>query len=71
MVLKSAMPIPIERVELGNCYIGYILARDVYKDRDMLLLSEGYTLTESYIDRLRRNGVVHIYVYLDKQMGGT
>lgn len=71
MVISTAMPLPKERVELGNRYIGYTLARDVFKDRDMLLLSEGYTLTESYIDRLKQNGVIHVYVYPDKRTGRT
>jgi len=62
MIKNTEIPIQNERVELGNRYIGYTLGRDVYKDRDMLLLRKGLTLTASYIDRLKRNGVIHIYV---------
>ncbi|MBP1308849.1 hypothetical protein JOD82_001869 [Paenibacillus sp. 1182] len=67
MIKNTEIPIQNERVELGNRYIGYTLGRDVYKDRDMLLLRKGLTLTESYIDRLKRNGVIHIYVYPEKE----
>ncbi|AKA44370.1 hypothetical protein [Paenibacillus polymyxa] len=66
MIKNTEIPIQNERVELGIRYIGYTLGRDVYKDRDMLLLRKGLTLTESYIDRLKRNGVIHIYVYPGK-----
>lgn len=51
-----------ERVHLGQAYVGAKLARDVYKDRDMLLLSKDHELTESFIEKLRLNGVQHIYI---------
>ncbi|MFF2532179.1 hypothetical protein ACFVS2_25050 [Brevibacillus sp. NPDC058079] len=67
MVLKSTISLPKDRVELRNCYLGYTVAKDVYKDRDMLLLSAGHVLTEAYIEKLRLNGVKYIYVYPDKK----
>lgn len=54
----------IERVKLSKEYVGSVLARDVYKERDMLLLGAGKVLTESIIDKLRKNGVEHVYIYL-------
>lgn len=51
-----------KRVALGQALQGAILARDVYKDRDMLLLAKDHVLTEALIEKLRLNGVEHIYI---------
>lgn len=59
--------IPKERVALGKMYVGYTLARSVFKDRDLLLIREGTVLTLSLIEKLTNNGVKNIYVYVDKQ----
>ncbi|WCF11686.1 hypothetical protein NDS46_30530 (plasmid) [Paenibacillus thiaminolyticus] len=50
------------RITLGQAYKGAVLARDVFKDRDMLLIGKGFTLTETLIEKLRSNGVKHIYI---------
>lgn len=51
-----------QRVKLGKEHTGLVLARDVYKSRNTLLLRTGSKLTESLIERLKRNGVEYVYV---------
>lgn len=58
-----------ERVRLGREYVGFVLARDVYKERDMLLLGAGKVLTESIIDKLKKNGVEHVYIQTAQTKG--
>lgn len=55
------------RVLLSDAVIGMVLAKDVFRDRDMLLLRKGHVLTKSLVERLKGNGVRAVYVMQEKQ----
>jgi hypothetical protein len=51
------------RVPLEKMYIGFTLAEDVYKDKEVKLISKGNVLTESLLTALKRHGIKHVYIY--------
>jgi hypothetical protein len=50
------------RASLNFFQAGRRLSRDVYRDRNMLLMSKGQVLTEDIIGKLKNNGVIHVYL---------
>lgn len=56
------------RVELEKGYIGRMLAEDVYKEKEMMLIGKDNLLSERLFDSLKKHGIRHIYVYEMEQM---
>lgn len=51
------------RVRLEKTYIGYTLAEDVRKEKEIKLISKDRLLTESLYNSLKAHKIKNIYVY--------
>ncbi|PLS19497.1 hypothetical protein CVD28_03515 [Bacillus sp. M6-12] len=51
------------RVELDKSHVGYTVAENIYKEKEIKLLSEGMVLTERFYELLKVHEIKNIYVY--------
>lgn len=51
------------RVELSKAFIGYTLAEDVYKEKEIKLIAKDNLLSESLYKSLKAHEIRNIYVY--------
>ena len=52
-----------KRVELEKSYIGFTLAEDVNKEKELKLIGKVTLLTERLYESLKRHEIRHVYVY--------